>query len=73
MLPWSSPDVDLCAFPETRWSAGPGAEGDVTWEKRTGGVEGPVLYALQPLAGNLVENKARHFERWLASMLRSAF
>ncbi|KAK9814967.1 hypothetical protein WJX73_003488 [Symbiochloris irregularis] len=43
-----------------RWSllyTGPGREGDVDWEKRTGGVEGPVLSALKPLAANTVRSK----------------
>lgn len=37
--------------------AGPGKEGDMDWEKRTGGVEGPVLAALRPLSANAVKSK----------------
>lgn len=43
-----------------RWSllyTGPGKEDDTDWEKRTGGVEGPVLAALRPLSANAVTSK----------------
>ena len=36
---------------------GPGKEDDTNWEKRTGGVEGPVLAALRPLSANAVSSK----------------
>ena len=38
-------------------SAGPGKDDDKTWEKRTGGVEGPVLAALRPLSANAVSSR----------------
>lgn len=38
---------------------GPGKEDDVDWEKRTGGVEGPVLSAFKPITANAVKNKVR--------------
>lgn len=38
-------------------TAGPGKEDDTDWEKRTGGVEGPVLAALRPLSANAVRSK----------------
>lgn len=43
-----------------RWSLlynGPGQQDDLNWEKRTGGVEGPVLRALRPLSVNAVRSK----------------
>lgn len=42
------------------WSllyTGPGAEDDVEWEKRTGGLEGPVLAALRPLSVNAIRSR----------------
>ncbi|CAL5227493.1 g10474 [Coccomyxa viridis] len=42
------------------WSllyTGPGKDDDETWEKRTGGVEGPVLAALRPLSANAVSSR----------------
>lgn len=38
-------------------SAGPGKDDDKMWEKRTGGVEGPVLAALRPLSANAVSSR----------------
>ena len=37
--------------------AGPGRADDLTWEARTGGVEGPVLAALKPVSANAVTSK----------------
>ena len=36
---------------------GPGRADDLTWEARTGGVEGPVLAALRPVSANAVTSK----------------
>lgn len=43
-----------------RWSllyTGPGRVGDVDWEKRTGGVEGPFLAFFRPLTANAVRSR----------------
>ena len=43
--------------------AGPGKEDDTDWEKRTGGVEGPVLAALRPLSANAITSKVNRLMR----------
>ena len=38
---------------------GPGQSGDVDWQQRTGGIEGPFLAFFQPLTRNAVKNRVR--------------
>ena len=39
--------------------AGPGQSGDVDWQQRTGGIEGPFLAFFQSLTRNAVKNRVR--------------
>jgi len=56
--PTSDPAVsDLLSGKWSLLYTGPGRAGDVDWEKRTGGVEGPFLAFFRPLTANAVRSR----------------